>query len=112
MEQEDKVLREINGGVTDEQLTAWKRRYGKVMIVEIEEDDELHKVYLHRPSLDTMAAVSKIGKTNDVESAKVMLANCWLGGSEAVKDDAVLFMEATKQLSKIFERCTSRLKNL
>ena len=45
----------------------------------------------------TMAVVTKVGKTNEVESAKIMLNDCWLGGSEAVKSDVALFMEATKQ---------------
>ena len=47
-----------------------------------------------------MAAVTKVGKTNEVESAKIMLNDCWLGGSEAVKSDVVLFMKATKRFSR------------
>lgn len=39
-----------------------------------------------------MAVVTKVGKTNEVESAKIMLNDCWLGGREAVKSDVVLFM--------------------
>lgn len=109
---EEKELTVIDGGVTDADIMKWKNQHGKVMLVEIEECDTVHHAYFKRPTLNTMAAVTKVGKTNEVESAKIMLNDCWLGGSEVVKSDVVLFMEATKQLSKIFDSCTSRLKNL
>lgn len=109
---EEKELTVIDGGVTEADIIKWKNQHGKVMLVEIEESDTVHHAYFKRPTLNTMAAVTKVGKTNEVESAKIMLNDCWLGGSDAVKSDVVLFMEATKQLSKIFDSCTSRLKNL
>lgn len=109
---EEKELTVIDGGVSAADIMKWKSQHGKVMLVEIEEADTVHQAYFKRPTLNTMAAVTKVGKTNEVESAKIMLNDCWLGGSEAVKSDVVLFMEATKQLSKIFDSCTSRLKNL
>ena len=109
---EEKELTVIDGGVTEADIIKWKNQHGKVMLIEIEEDDTVHHAYFKRPTLNTMAAVTKVGKTNEVESAKIMLNDCWLGGSEAVKSDVVLFMEAAKQLSKIFDSCTSRLKNL
>lgn len=112
METENKELRVIDGGVTDTDINKWKNQHGKVMLVEIEEGDTLHKAYFKRPTLETMAAVTKVGKSSEVESAKIMLNSCWLGGSDEVKSDVVLFMEATKQVSKIFDSCTSRLKNL
>ena len=58
-----------------------------------------------------MAAVTKVGKTNEVESAKIMLNDCWLGGSEAVKSDVVLFMEATKRFSRFLVWITSLMYN-
>lgn len=112
MELENNEFNVIDGGITDADIAKWKGQNGKVMLVEIEEGDTVHKAYFKRPTLNTMAAVTKVGKTNEVESAKILLNDCWLGGSEAVKSDVVLFMEATKQLSKIFENCTSHLKNL
>ena len=74
--------------------------------------DELPIGDFHRPRLETMSAVSKMGKTDEVKSAEVMFDNCWLGGSKALREDTVLFLEVTKQLGTIFNRCMSSLKNL
>lgn len=41
-----------------------------------------------------------------------MYDNCWLGGSPAMRADAVLFLEATKQLGTMLNSCRSSLKNL
>lgn len=59
-----------------------------------------------------MAAVTKIAKTDEVKSCEVMFDNCWLGGSEALRQDAILFLEATKQLGTMLNSCRSSLKNL
>lgn len=102
----------INGGVSDEQIESWKGLHGKVVCVEIEDQGDVHVGYFHRPKLETMSAVTKIAKTDEVKSSEVMFDNCWLGGSPALRKDAILFLEATKQLATMFSSCTSRLKNL
>jgi hypothetical protein len=42
----------------------------------------------------------------------IIFDNCWLGGSPAIRHDAVLFIEATKQLGVMLNSCRSALKNL
>ena len=41
-----------------------------------------------------------------------MFMNCWLGGSEDLKTDAVLFMAVQIQLGKVLNGCVGSLKNL
>ena len=113
MEEEKKeYATTYDGGVTEEQIAQWKARYGKIARVDVADGEELHIGYFHRPKLETMSAVSKIGKTDEVKSAEVMFDNCWLGGSKAMRDDAILFLETTKQLGRMFNSCLSSLKNL
>lgn len=102
----------FDGNITEEQINQWKNRHGKIMRIGVADGDELHVGYFHRPKLETMSAVSKIGKTDEVKSAEVMFDNCWLGGSPAMRQDAILFMESTKQLGRLFDSCLSSLKNL
>ncbi len=108
----EKATATIDGGVTEEQIAAWRAQHRKVIRIEVLDDGELHVGFFHRPTLETMAAVSKIAKTDEVKSAETMFANCWLGGSSHIRKDSILFMEVTTQLGTIFKSCLSRLKNV
>lgn len=110
--EEEKQLNVINAGVTEEEINLWKQKYGKVACIEVEDEDDLHVAYFHRPTLATMAAVTKMAKTDELKSSEVMYDNCFLGGSPAMRHDAILFIEATKQLGLLLSSCQSRLKNL
>lgn len=110
--EEKKYAATYDGGVKEEDIKQWKSRHGKVIRIDVVDGDELHIGYFHRPRLETMSAVSKMGKTDEVKSAEVMFDNCWLGGSKALREDTVLFLEVTKQLGTMFNRCMSSLKNL
>lgn len=100
------------GEASKEQIVTWKHSNRKVMAVEVIDGEEKHVAYFKRPSMQTMSAVTKIGKTDELQGAKVLFDNCFLGGSDAFKDDAVLFMEASKQLAVMMESCRASLKNL
>ena len=62
--------------------------------------------------LETMSAVTKLAKSDELRSSEVMFDNCWLGGSSALRNDAILFLEVTKQLGVMLNSCRSSLKNL
>ncbi len=57
-------------------------------------------------------AVTKVAKTDEVEAGKVMFDNCWLGGSEELRTDALLFMAVQKQLGAVLNGFQSLIKNL
>ena len=113
---ENKITEQVgetfNGGVTEEQIRAWKAQHGKIACIEVVDDGDVHVGYFHRPRIETMAAVTKIAKTDELKSSETMFDNCWLGGSLAMRNDAVLFLEATKQLGVMLSSCRSSLKNL
>lgn len=110
-EQEEKKPTLHDGGVSQEMIAQWKGKHRRVFAIEITDGDEQHVGYFHRPTLETMSAVAKIGKTDEVKSAEAMFDNCWLGGSPYLRQDAILFMEATKRLGEMFSGCMSSLKN-
>lgn len=109
-----KQIKEINGGVTEEQIAAWKGRCGRISEVSItdEEVGECHIGYFRRPDMKTMQAVNAVSKTDEVKASEVMFDNCWLGGSASLKEDAILKIEAMATLADIFGKCVRRLKNL
>ena len=102
----------IDGGISPEQVAQWKQKHGKVLRIDVVDGDEMHVGYFHRPKLETMAAVTKVAKTDEIKSAEVMFDNCWLGGSSQLRQDAILFLEVTKKLGDMFSSCLSSIKNL
>lgn len=111
-EQEVRTGETFDGGVTEEQIKAWKSKHGRVIRIDIVDDGDLHVGYFRRPRLEAMSAVSKMVKTDEVKSSEVLFDNCWLGGSPAMRTDAVLFLATSKQLGKMLNSCRSSLKNL
>lgn len=109
---EKAVLTTIDGGISPEQVAQWKQKHGKVLRIDVVDGDEMHVGYFHRPKLETMAAVTKVAKTDEIKSAEVMFDNCWLGGSSQLRQDAILFLEVTKKLGDMFSSCLSSIKNL
>lgn len=101
-----------DGGVTEEQVNKWKATHKRVFRIDVTDGDDLHVAYFKRPSLPTMSAVTKVGKTDEMKSVEVLYDNCFLGGSTEMREDALLFMAATTQLGKIFNSCLGSLKNL
>lgn len=102
----------FDGGVSPEQIEAWKNQHRKVYRIDIVEDGDTHIGYFKRPDFATIKAMTKISKTDEVEAGKVMFNNCWLGGSAELGTYAVLFMAVQVQLGKLMNSCMGSLKNL
>ncbi len=100
------------GGVTEEQINKWRAVHKRVIRIDVTDGEDLHVAFFKRPSLETMSAVAKLSKSDEVKSAAVLYDNCFLGGDTEMREDALLFMAATMQLGKIFNSCLGSLKNL
>lgn len=107
-------LKEINGGVTAEQIQMWKNQYGRISEVRVTDPDvsECHIGYFRRPDMKTMQAVAAMSKSNEMKGAEVMFDNCWLGGSSLMKEDAIIKMQGMSAMGALFGACTHEIKNL
>ncbi len=101
-----------NGDLTEEQIAAFKEKYRKSFSIEIKDGSEIHVGYFKRPTLETLKAVTKMARTDEVEAGKVMFDNCWLGGSEELRTDALLFMAVQKKLGEVLNGFKGIIKNL
>ncbi|MDR2131019.1 MAG: hypothetical protein LBP56_07655 [Odoribacteraceae bacterium] len=106
-----RVVTVHDGGVTGEQVKAWKGEYRKVHVIEVEDDGELFVGYFRRPSMETLSAVTRLSKADEVKGSGVLFDNCWLGGSPVMKSDAVVYLAALRQLGAMLEGTVSALKN-
>ena len=102
----------FDGGVSDADVEKWKGQHRKVFRIDVADGDELHVGYFHRPSLQLMAAASKVAKSDEVRSGETLFDGCFLGGSEVMRQDSVLFLSAMQELNKAIGAKASSLKNL
>ncbi len=109
-----KPLTIINGGVTAENIAAWKGIHGRISEVAVDDPDvaERHLGWVRRPDMKMMQAFSAAAKANEIKASELLFDNCWLGGSPALKTDAVYKMEAMNAMQGIFSKCVRSLKNL
>lgn len=102
----------FDGGITPEQVAAFKTKHRKAFRIDIVDGEDMHVGYFKRPDFDTIKAVTKVSKVDEVEAGKIMFDKCWLGGSEELRTDAILFMAVQKQLGQVLNSCMGSLKNL
>lgn len=107
-----KTLHICNGGVSEEQIKAWKSEHRKVHMIEVEDDGDLFVGYFRRPGMETMSAVNQLAKKDEIKSTTTLFENCWLGGDPVMKTDMLVRMGAIRQLGELFNSVTSRLKNV
>lgn len=101
----------FDGGVTEDQVKRWKGQHRKVVRIEVEDGDEKHVGYFKRPSMEVMAACTKVAKTDEVKSGGMLFDGCWLGGSEFLRTDPVLFFPAAAKLNEVLMAAAATLKN-
>ena len=111
-EEAKNIKQTFDGGITEEKIAQWKKQHRKVIRIDVTDGDELHVGYFHRPTLETMAAVQKVSADSEMRGAETLFKGCWLGGSEEMGTDTVLFSETCKRLNDALSSCMSSLKNL
>jgi len=90
---------ELKGQATPEQVTEWKAKHKEVFAITVDG----HVAYLKKPDRKTIAYASSVGAKDPIKFNEIMLANCWLGGSEAIKTDDDLFLGASGKLAELIE---------
>ncbi len=80
-------------------------------------DEELkgisaNKKLVEVPSIQTLSAMTKIAKTDEVKGMQIFVNDCYVAGSKAWEDDAVLFMALSTELTKVLNSVKANLKNL
>lgn len=95
--------------ITQEQIQAWKAKYGEVFKISFEDGKE---VYLKKPDRKIMSYAMTKSQTNPLGFAEVVLNQCFLGGDQEVKTNDDYFLGAAAQLEQILEVKNAALKKL
>ena len=112
MSEKKTEIQVFDGGVTEEKVKLWKGQHRKVARIEVEDDGEKHVGYFKRPSMEVMAASTKVAKTDEVKAGTILFDGCWLGGSEFMRTDPALFVPTMAQLNTVLTGAAASLKNV
>lgn len=96
------------GQATPEQIKAWKEKHGEIYAVKCGG----HIAYLKSPSRKALSYASMAGKTDPLKFNEVILNECFVGGSEAIKTDDSLFLGVSAKLAEIIEVKEAELEKL
>lgn len=97
----------LKGQVTDEQIIKWKKDYGEVFAVSV--DDSI--CYLKKPNRNILSAMSQIAN-DPIKSSEFLLNNCWIAGDESIKTDDEKFLGVVSQLGELVKVKAAKLVKL
>lgn len=95
--------------VTKEQIEAWRKQHGEVYEMNFEDGKSC---YLSRPSRKIVGLILAKSAANPLAGAEVVLANCWLGGDDVIKEDAGYMVGIAAKIDQIVGVKTAEIKNL
>jgi len=99
---------QLKGQATPEQVEEWKKQYGKMWAIIVDG----HICYLKKPDRKVLGYASVAGKDNPLKFNEVILNNCFISGSEAIKTDDELFLGASSKLVELIQVKEAELVNL
>jgi hypothetical protein len=97
----------LTGQVSGEQIQEWKNKHGKFFGIIVDG----HICYLKKPDRKILGYASVAGKTDPIKFNETILANCFIGGSEAIKTEDELFFAAGAKLAEIIQFKEAELVN-
>jgi len=102
------MKKELTGQATPEQVSEWKKKHGKVSAIIVDG----HIAYFKKPDRKTLGYASSIGTKDPLKFNEVLMNNCFIGGSEAIKTDDDLFLSASSKLANLINIKEAELVNL
>ena len=83
----------------------------KTVKIQVELDGEKYQCELRRPSVETLSAVTKLSKTDEVRAAQILVGQCWVSGDEDIKQDGLLLLAVSGEFGRACQPKATRLKN-
>ncbi len=101
-------MKKTIGKASAEQIAAWKAKHKNVHAIEVDG----HVGYVKSPGRLEMSRASTAGVNDPVKFNEILLGDCWLGGSDAIKTDDELFLGASGVLGEIVQVAEAKIKKL
>lgn len=94
------------GQVSDEQIQQWKKEFGNVWEVSVENS----VCYLKKASRATLRAALTFLEKDKLKYMEVIIANCWLAGDESIKTDDDKFYSLTSVVPDLTQAKEAEIK--
>lgn len=85
--------------ITQEQIDEWKKQYGDVFKITVEDK----QCFLKKPGRKTLSFASSAASKDPIKFNEILLNGCWLGGDEDIKTNDTYFLGASAKLSELIE---------
>lgn len=108
------IYKEV-GRATDTQIKAWKEANGgeiRELSFIVEETESIHYGYVKKPSFDNMDMAMTLGEGDHLKEGKLLLENCWVGGSDFIKTDDETRWTAYLKMHSLFKLRIAEIKKL
>lgn len=77
----------LPGGITQEQLDAWKKN-GKVLRIDVATKDGSATCYLKEADLKVLKRMFAVFRNDLIGAGEIAINNLWLGGDQCIKQPA------------------------
>ncbi len=94
------ITKVIDGNITQGQLNTWKNKFGRVVKLQIEDDDaNTLYAYFRKPDISIRSAVLQASKMDEFKALEVLFKNCYLGGDGIIEQEDDLRLNITTAFS-------------
>lgn len=116
----------ITDEVSQEQIDAWTKQYGEVIVIEVSEVETEFDPYMVEADLESRALVKGYLSRPDnkvlnfalqkmpmfLDAGKVIMKNCWLGGDRRLIENDEFLNGAAMQAAQLVKIRQGRLKKI
>ncbi len=98
----------LTGHVTEEQIAAWKKQYGEIYAVVVDD----HVCYLKKPDRKVMAYASTELKDSPFQYVEEIFNNYRIGGSDIFDTNDDYFLAAMQTVNELVQLKTAAIVKL
>lgn len=100
----------MNEKVTQTQIDDWKKKYGDVILYEVEDK----KAYFRKPTRQELsyASIASNQMKDVIKYTETLMNSCWLGGDKEILDKDEYFIGAMTVIEALAEVKTGEVKKL
>lgn len=103
----------IGASVSSPRVEDWKRQYGSVYLVEVDDEQgEPLSFFFRPPDRKIISAVSAIQERDQVQAAETMIFSCLLDGPREALEDVTVFAAVSLEVEKLARPRRAALKKL
>lgn len=99
-------------GKTPQEIQQFKNEKGALVLVEVNSEGKKYQAIFKEPSFQTLEAINKISKTDEMKGLQVAYDNCIIACDPEITQRDLLKIKAIEGLMVRVQKISSQAKNL